>query len=81
MKKMIRLTESDLHRIVKQSVKRVLKEGHTDGIWYERWEKLAEMLGPDNFLMELWNCLDSNEIEENICWIARNNDLEEELGL
>ena len=27
MKKIIRLTEGDLHRIVKQSVKRVIKEG------------------------------------------------------
>ena len=30
MKKRIRLTESDLHRIVNRSVKRVLKEGYYD---------------------------------------------------
>ena len=29
-KKLIRLTESDLHRIVKQSVKKVIKEGYED---------------------------------------------------
>lgn len=28
MKQRIRLTESDIHRIVKESVKRILKEGH-----------------------------------------------------
>lgn len=30
MKRRIRLTESDLHKIVKESVKRVLKEGYWD---------------------------------------------------
>ena len=35
-KKLIRLTESDLHRIVKESVKRVLREGEfdKDGIYH-----------------------------------------------
>jgi len=32
MKKRIRLTEGDLHRIVKESVKRVLKESNNDRI-------------------------------------------------
>jgi hypothetical protein len=30
-KKLIRLTESDLHRIVKESVKKVIKEGNYIG--------------------------------------------------
>lgn len=30
MKKIIRLTESDLHKIVKESVKKILKEGVPD---------------------------------------------------
>lgn len=30
MKKIIRLTESDLHRLVKESVKRIIKEGYGD---------------------------------------------------
>jgi hypothetical protein len=30
MKKIVRLTESDLHRIVKESVKRILREGKYD---------------------------------------------------
>ena len=32
-KKLIRLTESDLHRIVKQSVSKILKEGKFDDIY------------------------------------------------
>ena len=52
-KKVIRLTELDLHRIVRESVNRVLKEGdrhkegyfkdkpdrHREGYWKERWAK------------------------------------------
>ena len=30
MKKIIRLTESDLHRIIKESVRRILREGAWD---------------------------------------------------
>lgn len=32
MKRRIRLTESDLHRVIKESVKKVLKENHTENI-------------------------------------------------
>ena len=40
-KKLIRLTESDLHLIVKESVNKILKEvdRHRDGYWKERWAK------------------------------------------
>jgi len=31
MKKIVRLTENDLHRIVKNSVKRIMKESYFDG--------------------------------------------------
>ena len=37
MKKLIRLTESDLHRIVKESVNKVLKEGWKDGMEGHTW--------------------------------------------
>ena len=52
-KKLIRLTESDIHKIVKESVCKILKEAdrhrpgyfngkpdrHRDGYWKERWAK------------------------------------------
>ena len=40
MKKIIRLTESDLHRIVKESVKRILKEGKT-GVFNDSGEYIG----------------------------------------
>ena len=36
-KKLIRLTESDLHRIVKESVNKVLKESWKDGMEGHTW--------------------------------------------
>ena len=53
MKQKIRLTESDLHRVIKESVKRVLREGHNedymeakqiiDGMDFEDVKKLPYM--------------------------------------
>lgn len=37
MKQIIRLTESDLHRMIKESVKRVLKEEYVEGKWEPGW--------------------------------------------
>lgn len=40
-KKVIKLTESDLHNIVKESLDKVVKENdrHREGYWKERWAK------------------------------------------
>ena len=40
-KKMIRITEDDIHKVVKESVNKVLKEAdrHREGYWKERWAK------------------------------------------
>jgi hypothetical protein len=39
-RKLIRLTEGDLHRIVKESVKRILKEARDNSIDDEEWEDI-----------------------------------------
>ncbi len=44
MKRRVRLTEGDLHRIVKQSVKRVLRENVGDTISNDVVEKLSVVL-------------------------------------
>lgn len=52
MKRKVKLTEGDLHRIVKESIKRVLKEN--DAIEYSpeeiclAWEKLWERINQTN---------------------------------
>ena len=46
-KKRIRLTESDLHRIVKQSVKRVLRESDNTNTVYTNQNKPYKMFCPE----------------------------------
>jgi hypothetical protein len=48
-KKLIRLTESDLHKIVKDSVQKILKEGKFDDI-YKNYPGSQE----DNRIFDLW---------------------------
>ena len=43
-KQLIRLTESDLHKIVKESVKRTLKESSYIGDEYYQYEEIMERL-------------------------------------
>jgi hypothetical protein len=47
MKKRIRLTEGDLHRIVKQSVKRVLNEVERKSPWEEHFNSTYNLPGSD----------------------------------
>lgn len=44
MRKIIKITEGDLHNVIRESVNRIIKEGdrHRDGYWKERWVKQKE---------------------------------------
>jgi len=42
----------------------------------EKMEKLRDMLGAEILLEELLRALSSQELEENVEYIARNNDIE-----
>lgn len=75
MKKLIRLTESDLHRIVKESVKRTLKEGHYSSDSAQKWDQVREMVGDDAMIQELWNYLDADSIDDFIKHMDRNYEL------
>lgn len=78
-KKLIRLTESDLHRIVKESVRRVLKEGrgHFGGIVDMTIEKFNEFYmahknETDMYINKVKASGDFNDLETRLAWdIAR----------
>lgn len=53
MKKRVRLTESDLHRIVKESVKKVLKEDTSIGSPIEKWNYWCTNFD-ENFIEKAW---------------------------
>ena len=77
MKKQIKLTENDLHRMIKESVYRVLNEGTTDSTDMDAWERCKEMVGADTMLSELENWLDADRYHE----FLENMDRNYELGL
>lgn len=74
-KRLIKLTEQDLHRIVNESVKRMLKEGHYSSDSLEKWYQVREMVGDDAMIQELWNYLDADSIDDFIKHMDRNYEL------
>ena len=73
-----KLTKSHLHKIINENIKRVLKEGHWNSDVYDEFSELREALGDDTLISELYNWMDSSEIEEFIQNTKRMYDLDEE---
>lgn len=78
MKQQIRLTESDLHRIVKESVKKLLKEGTTNNIVINKWNNIEQTLGSETMLSELFQYLDGDTIADFVNTIENAYDIEDE---
>jgi hypothetical protein len=83
MKKIVRLTESDLHKIVKESVKRVLRESAKDDeiadswLWYDTMYHTPELKpneSPDDAYFMLANKDDWNTLLWDLQNNARNHD-------
>ena len=71
-----KLTKSHLQKIINENIKRVLKEGHWNSDAYDEFSKLREALGDDTLISELYNWMDSSEIEEFIQNTKRMYDLD-----
>lgn len=70
-----KISENTLKQIVGESVKRVLKEGMTsDNPYYEKWETIEEQLGPEQMLLDIFNYLDSSQLEQIINWFDQDYD-------
>lgn len=66
MKRTIKLTESELKNIVRESLRRTINEGHWNSEYYDKWEQVREMVGDDTMLQELYNYLSGDQIEDFI---------------
>ena len=75
-KNKVKLTENGLKKIINESVKRILKEGHWNRDVYSEFSELRETLGDDTLISELYNWMDGNEIEEFIQNTKRMYDLD-----
>ena len=78
MKRTIKLRESELKRMISESVRRALNEGHWDSDVYDKWEQVREMVGDDTMLSELYHYMSSDQIED---FIYDHMDRHYELGL
>lgn len=83
MKKIIRLTESDLHNIVKESVNRILKEAE-DGGWVvdsseaqEAYDLAAQEMGEETINSAIVRCLGNETLAQCLAYIFRQYDFRE----
>lgn len=68
MKKLVKLTENDLHKVIRESVKRVLKEANysDNDITYGMWNNIVEQLGADKVLNIIVNNSTTEQLNQ---WI------------
>jgi hypothetical protein len=66
MKKRIRLTESDLHKLIKKCIRKTLTEGYSNQDDYQKWQTIKETIGADKMVDDILQYLDSRIVEELI---------------
>lgn len=75
-KKQIRLSEARLHQIIKENIKKVLKEGMTsDNPAFDKWEQIKETLGAETMVDNIFQYLDSSTLEQLVEWFNQDYDL------
>lgn len=80
MKQKITLTESDLHRIVKESVEKILNEAESDG-WFvdsseadEAYDMAAQEFGSNELNAAIVRCLGDDTLAQCLAFIFRQYD-------
>lgn len=64
MRRKVRLTESDLHRIVKESVKKALRENQfSEDQIYDWYNSAAKEMGYEDFVASMWAYYFSKNLE------------------
>ena len=72
----MKLTEAELTNLIKESVKKVLKEGFcSDDENNARWEQITDMLGAETIANEVYNYMDCDTLEDFMRHLDRNYDL------
>lgn len=82
-KKLIKLTESDLHKIVKETVSRILNEGESYG-WTvdpseaeEAYNMAAEEFGNEELNAAIVRCLGNDTLADCLAYIFRQYDFKQ----
>lgn len=70
------INETQLRKIVRQSVNKILKEGTTNQAVYNKWLDIEEEIGAESMLDYIWNCLNAEKLEEIVNYIWKEEDLD-----
>lgn len=77
-KNTIKLTESDLKRVISESVKKVLREEATNTNIYDIWDDLLMNVGAETMLNCIYQWSSSDQIEEWIEWFKEEGYIDDE---
>ena len=64
-----------IDKVVAESIRRVLNEGTTSNLAYERWEQLKEYPGCEQMVDDIFNYLSSDQIDKLIEWFNEDYEL------
>lgn len=76
-KTIMKITEKQLKKVIKESVQKILNEGTTNTDAINKWGQIIEMVGAEQMLSEMLNFLSSDDIDSFI----KHMDRYYELGL
>lgn len=74
-KRRMRLSESKLHSIVRDTVRGVLREGSTDDEVAYKWDEVEELLGSHKMLECIWAYLSEDDIIKILGWFNEDFDI------
>lgn len=69
------LSESKLHRIVRDTVRGVLREGTTNNVIASQWDKMEEWLGSHEMCDAIFYALNEDQIIDILEYLSRTYDI------
>ena len=74
-KRLIKLTEGDLYKIVENTMKVILKEGHANIGVYDEFQSIREQLGDDVIISAMYDWMSPDSIESLIKHLKNQYDI------
>lgn len=74
-KRRMRLSESKLHRIVRDTVRGVLREGTNNNVIASQWDEMEEWLGSHEMCDAIFYALNEDQIIDILEYLSRTYDI------
>ena len=74
-KRRMRLSESKLHRIVRDTVRGVLREGTNNNVIASQWDEMEEWLGSHEMCDAIYRALNEDQIIDILEYLSRTYDV------